>query len=197
MLSKKDHFRRYGSPLGGTQRDDVTGLILYVPSGKRGVPSSGGWSEGSERERFEVLHDGGEMELVASTGKTPKPHPLEAVVSLQMREPHFDPLSLVSRSGECLCLHLSPCDITGVFVEVARDLARISRGAALCSERAHIAVALRRAVEQRTSLVHGATGPQQLAAGTDVDPRFLSQRKSEREKMPSCRSLFSQTGCAG
>jgi hypothetical protein len=88
-------------------------------------------AEDSERERLEVLHDGGEMELVASAGKTPKPHPLEAVVSLQMREPHFDPLSLVSRSGERLCLHLSPCDITGVFVEVARDLARVSRGAAL------------------------------------------------------------------
>jgi hypothetical protein len=64
--------------------------------------------EDSERERLEVLHDGGEMELVTSAGKTPKPHPLEAVISLQMREPHFDPLSLVSRSGERLCLHLSP-----------------------------------------------------------------------------------------
>jgi hypothetical protein len=30
------------------------------------------------------------------------------MVGLQMREPHLDALSLVSRSGECLCLHLSP-----------------------------------------------------------------------------------------
>ena len=71
------------------------------------------------------------MELVARTRKPPEPHALEAMVGLQMREPHLDPLSLVSRSGKCLCLHLSPSDIAGVLVEVARDLARVVQHFAL------------------------------------------------------------------
>jgi len=75
------------------------------------------------------------MELVARTGKSPKPHALEAMVGLQMREPHLDALSFVSRSGECLCLHLSPSDITGILVQIAWDLARIGVGAALFSDR--------------------------------------------------------------
>ena len=52
--------------------------------------------EYAERERLEVLHDGSEMELVARTGEAPKPHALEAMVGLQMRKPHLDPLSLIS-----------------------------------------------------------------------------------------------------
>ena len=127
------------------------------------------WPEDSKRECLEVLDDGGEMELVARTGKPPKPHPLKAVVGLQMCEPHLDALSLVSRSCECLCLHLSPSDIAGVLVEVARDLARVGISAAFCSDRAYIAVALRGAVEQRASVMHGATGLEQLAVRADVD----------------------------
>src|SRR4051812_25607963 len=92
------------------------------------------------------------------------------MMSLEMREPHLDALSLVSRSGERFCLHLPPCDIASVLVEVARDLARVSRGAALRSDRAHIAVVLRGAVEQRSPVVHCAAGPEQLAVGADVGP---------------------------
>src|SRR5262249_43615505 len=109
------------------------------------------------------------MELVARTGKPPKPHTLEAMVGLQMREPHLDALPLVSRSCECLCLHLSPCDIAGILVQIAWDLARISVGAALCSDRTYIAVALRGAVEQRASVMHSAAGLEQLAVRADVD----------------------------
>ena len=78
------------------------------------------------------------MKLVARAGKSPEPHPLEAVVCLQVREAHLNTLSFVSRFGKRLCLHLPPCDIAGVLMEVARDLARIGRGAALRSYRAHI-----------------------------------------------------------
>src|SRR5437899_2096034 len=105
------------------------------------------------------------MELVARAGKPPEPHALEAMVGLQVREPHLDPLSLISRSGERLCLHLPSCDVAGVLVEVAWDFARVGRGAALRSDRAYIAVALRSAVEQRASVVNGAAGPEQLAVG--------------------------------
>ena len=125
--------------------------------------------EGSECERFEVLHDGGKMELVARAREPPEPHPLEAVVGFQVGEAHLDTLSFVSRSGERLCLHLPPSDIAGVLVEVARDLARVSRGAALRSERAYIAVELGGAVEQRASVVHSAAGPKQLTVGAYVN----------------------------
>ena len=72
----------------------------------------------SERERLEVLDGGGEMELVAHR---------KAPLAAYARSPggSSDALtssrraSLVSRSCECLCLHLSPSDITGVSVEVA------------------------------------------------------------------------------
>ncbi len=55
-------------------------------------------------------------------------------------------------------------------MEVARDLACVGRGAALRSDRAHIAVARRGAVEQRASVVHGTAGPEQLAVGAHVGP---------------------------
>jgi hypothetical protein len=39
---------------------------------------------GSERKCFEVLQNCGEMKLVACAGKSPEPHPLKAVVCLQV-----------------------------------------------------------------------------------------------------------------
>jgi hypothetical protein len=53
------------------------------------------------------------------------------VLCLQVREAHLNMLPFVSRFGKRLCLHLSPHDIAGVLMEVAWDLARIGRGAAL------------------------------------------------------------------
>jgi hypothetical protein len=53
--------------------------------------------ECSKHKRFEVLHDGGEMEFVTRAGKSSEPHALEAVVNLQVREAHLDTLSFVSR----------------------------------------------------------------------------------------------------
>ena len=108
------------------------------------------------------------MELIARAGEPPEPHPFEAVVGFQVGEAHLDTFSFISRSGKRPCLHLLPCDIAGVLVDVARDLARVGRGAALRSDRAHVAVALRGAVEQRASVVHSAAGPKQLAVGAYV-----------------------------
>src|SRR6202171_3324377 len=65
------------------------------------------------------------MKLVARAGKSPEPRPLEAVVCLQVREAHFNTLPFVSRLGKRLCLHLPSCDIAGVLMDIARDLARI------------------------------------------------------------------------
>src|SRR6516225_11433837 len=110
------------------------------------------------------------MKLVARTGESPEPHPLEAVVCLQVREAHLNTLSLVSGFGKRLCLHLPSCDIAGILMQVARDLARIGRGAALRSYRAHVAVPLRGAVQQGASVVHSAAGLKQFPIGADVGP---------------------------
>jgi hypothetical protein len=110
------------------------------------------------------------MKLVACAGKSPEPQPLEAVVCLQMREAYLNTLPFVSRFGKRLCLHLPSCDIAGVLMDIARDLARIGRGAALRSYWAHVAVPLRGAVQQRASVVHGAAGLKQFPIWADVGP---------------------------
>jgi hypothetical protein len=91
------------------------------------------------------------MEFVTRAGKSSEPHALEAVVGLQVREAHLDTLSFVSRPSERLCLHLLPCDIAGVVMEIAWNFTRVACGAALRSDRAHVGVALRGAVELRTA----------------------------------------------
>ena len=40
-------------------------------------------------ERLEVLGDGGQVELVARASETSQAHALEAMVDLQVREPHL------------------------------------------------------------------------------------------------------------
>jgi hypothetical protein len=40
-------------------------------------------------------------------------------MGFEMGEANLNALSFVSRSGERLCLHFPPCDIAGIFVEVA------------------------------------------------------------------------------
>jgi hypothetical protein len=61
------------------------------------------------------------MEFVACPGKSPEPHPLEAMMGFQMSEAHLDTLSFVSRFGECFCLHLLARDITGAESNAAND----------------------------------------------------------------------------
>ena len=72
---------------------------------------------------FEVLHDGGEMELVARTREAPEAHPLEAVMGFQVRKAHLNLLALISRSVELRCLHQRAGVIAGIFVDVSRDSA--------------------------------------------------------------------------
>jgi hypothetical protein len=105
------------------------------------------------------------MKLIARTGKSPESHPLEAVVCLQVCEAHLNTLSLVSGFGKCLCLHLPSCGVACILMDIARDLARIRRGAALRSYWAHVAVPLRGAVQQGASVVHGTAGLKQFPIG--------------------------------
>ncbi len=47
------------------------------------MPPGGWWPQESERQGLEVLHGGGEKELITNAGKTSQPHALEAVVNRQ------------------------------------------------------------------------------------------------------------------
>lgn len=49
------------------------------------------------RDGLEVLHGGGEVELVARTGEAAQTHALEAMVDLQVGKTHLHFLALVAR----------------------------------------------------------------------------------------------------
>ena len=49
---------------------------------KRRLPPVGRRPESSQRHGLKVLHDGGEMELIARAGKPTQPHAFEAVINL-------------------------------------------------------------------------------------------------------------------
>ena len=51
----------------------------------------------ADRKCLEVLHDCGKVELVARPREASQPHALEAMMGLEVREPHFDFLPLIPR----------------------------------------------------------------------------------------------------
>ena len=71
------------------------------------------------RERLQVLHDSSEVELVARTTEAPETHALEAVVGLQVREAHFDPLPLIAGPLVLRRIHEGTRNVTGLLVDVA------------------------------------------------------------------------------
>ena len=85
----------------------------------------------TDRKSFEVLHDCGEVELVARAREPPQSHALEAMMGLEVRKPHLHFLPFIPR----LLVLRGDIERTGVvarlFVDVARDLperrARASR----------------------------------------------------------------------
>ena len=75
-------------------------------------------------ESLQVLDDGGEVEFVARAGEAPQAHALEAMVGLEVGKAHLDLLALVARFIELGRTDEGTSVIAGIFVEVARDLAR-------------------------------------------------------------------------
>ena len=86
-----------------------------------------------------------------------------------MCEPHLDLLALAPRLLEALGASERPCNVPGMFMDIARDLARWFLWAALWFEWANVAVELACAIQQRLALVHGAARPKSLSAGAVVD----------------------------
>src|SRR6202049_5177600 len=82
----------------------------------------GRWPPDAHRKRLEVLHDCGEVELVAGAREASQPHALEAMMRLEVRKPHLHFLPLIPR----LLVLWGDIERTGVvarlFVDVSCDL---------------------------------------------------------------------------
>ena len=75
------------------------------------------------RQRFKILHDGGEVELIACAREAAQTHAFETVVGLQVRKAHFDLLALVAGFSELGRPHQRAGKIAGFLIEIACDLA--------------------------------------------------------------------------
>ena len=102
-------------------------------------------------QRFEVLHDGGEVELVACAGEPAQAHSLEAVMGLQMRKAHLNLFALFTRFLERRCSIERTRMIAGALVDVARYYALWSVRAALRLERARAAAVGARRIAQHVA----------------------------------------------
>src|SRR5262245_63865341 len=58
------------------------------------------------------------MKFIARTRQAPKPHALEAVMGLQVREAHLDLLAFVARLLELRRVNKCASHITGIFVDI-------------------------------------------------------------------------------
>ena len=143
---------------------------LYATLTLRNTQSLSGWRSRNQRcEPPQVLSNGGQNKFVLSTSWTTQSKPTELQDALQVREPHLDLLALMSRLLEALGASERPRNVPGMFMDIARDLARWFLWAALWFEWANVAVELACAIQQRLALVHGAARPKSLSAGAVVD----------------------------
>jgi hypothetical protein len=72
-------------------------LVFSVTDDSVALGGLGRWTQQPKRHGLEVLHDGGEVELVPGARKPPEPHAFEAMMGLKVGEADLDPLSLVAR----------------------------------------------------------------------------------------------------
>ena len=143
---------------------------LYATPTLRNTQGLSGWRSRNQRcEPPQVLSNGGQNKLVLSTSWTTQSKPTELQDALQVREPHLDLLALMSRLLEALGASERPRNVPGMFMDIARDLARWLLWAALRFEWANVAVELACAIQQRLALVHGAARPKSLSARAVVD----------------------------
>ena len=82
-----------------------------------------------------------------------------------MCEPHLDLLALAPRLLKALGASERAGNVSGVFMDVTRDLARRLLWAALRFERAYVAVELACTIQKRLALVHGAARSEPLPPG--------------------------------
>jgi hypothetical protein len=87
-------------------------------------------------------HDRSEVELVTGSREASQSHAFEAMMRLEVREPHLDLLALVAGSVELRRAHQSAAEIAGILVDIACDPAKEHPRTALRLEWACIAIAL-------------------------------------------------------
>lgn len=118
-----------------------------------------------ERHRLEILHDGGQVKLVAGAGETSEPHAFETVVGLEMSKAHLNALALIPRFEEALCPHEPSRHIAGVLVNITGYLSGSHIRTALRLQRTSIAFEFGGAVAERVAVVHAAGGAKHFVFG--------------------------------
>ncbi|MET4035861.1 hypothetical protein ABIB94_007558 [Bradyrhizobium sp. JR7.2] len=84
---------------------------------------SGWWSRNQRREPPQILSDGSQNKLVLGAPWAAQSKSAEPQDALQVSEPHLNLLPLTSRLLKALGPSEGPCNVSGVFMDVARDLA--------------------------------------------------------------------------
>src|ERR1700704_2224807 len=110
--------------------------------------------------------------------------------ALQVCEPHLDLLALTSRLLKALGASERPGNVSGMLVDVARDLASWFLWTALRFERANIAVELAGTIQQCLAFVHGAARPESLPPGRRRRSGHIESRYARRCRHPAstCRT---------
>jgi len=84
---------------------------------------SGWWSRNQRRESPQILSDGSQNKLVPGASWTTKPKPTKPQDALQVCEPHLDLLALAARLFKALGAGERSGDVSGMLMDIARDLA--------------------------------------------------------------------------
>lgn len=132
-----------------------------------------------------MLSDGSQNKLILGASWAKKPKPTKPQDALQMRELNLDLLGLAAGPLKALGASERPGDVSGILMDVSRDLARWLLWAALRFERTSIAVELAGAIQKGFALVPGAARPKPLSTQAVVDVAGRVIWKSLREKVPS------------
>jgi len=126
---------------------------LYSTPALRDAQGLSGWWPSDQRcEPSQVLSDGGQNKLILGASRTTQSKSTEPQDALQVCEPHLDLLALTSRLLEALGASERSGDVSGMLMDVARDLARWLLRTALRFEWAYIAVELAGAIQKRLSV---------------------------------------------
>src|SRR6516162_9771724 len=120
-------------------------------------------------EPTKVLGDSCKCELVLRAMGTSQTEAAEPEDALEVGEQHFDALPVAARLLKGLGLANGTGNIAGVLVDAAWDLARWLLRTASLFERAHIAIAFTRPIEQLLVIDDLARGGEDLISRTRVD----------------------------
>ena len=91
----------------------------------RGAQSlSGRWPSDERCKPSQILGDGSQNELILGAPWTTQSKPFEFQDALQVCEPHLDLLPFTSRLLKAVGASERPGDVSGVLMDIARDLAR-------------------------------------------------------------------------